>query len=50
VDVLEICAAADFPACLMMRRMLEHMLGLSKQVRARRGGGGEAFQDSRWLH
>ncbi|GBF92890.1 hypothetical protein Rsub_05726 [Raphidocelis subcapitata] len=31
VDVLEICAAADFPACLMMRRMLEHMLGLSKQ-------------------
>ncbi|KAI8470232.1 MAG: hypothetical protein J3K34DRAFT_264611 [Monoraphidium minutum] len=30
-DVLELCAAADFPPCLMMRRMLEHMLGLSKQ-------------------
>lgn len=32
-DVLALCAAADFPACLMMRRMLEQMLGLSKQVR-----------------
>lgn len=31
-DVLELCAAADFPPVLMLRRMLEHMLGLSKQV------------------
>lgn len=30
-DVLDLCASADFPPCLMMRRMLEHMLGLSKQ-------------------
>jgi hypothetical protein len=36
--VLELCAAADFPPCLMMRRMLEHMLGLSKQVRQHQGG------------
>lgn len=36
-DMLELCAASDFPACLMMRRMLEHMLGLSKQVGTCRG-------------
>jgi hypothetical protein len=31
VDVLELCAAADFPPCLLMRRMLELLLRLSKQ-------------------
>lgn len=31
-DLLLICADVDFPPCLMMRRMLEVLLGLSKQV------------------
>lgn len=31
-DLLELCAEVDFPPCLMIRRMLEHMLHLSKQV------------------
>lgn len=31
-DVLGLCAEVDFPPCLMIRRMLELMLRLSKQV------------------
>lgn len=31
-DCLEISASIDFPPCLLMRRMLEHMLQLSKQA------------------
>lgn len=33
-DVLALCAEVDFPPCLMMRRMLELLMRLSKQVRA----------------
>lgn len=32
-DLLMLCAEVDFPPCLMVRRMLEGMMGLSKQVR-----------------
>lgn len=32
-DVLALCAEVDFPPCLMMRRMLELLMRLSKQVR-----------------
>jgi hypothetical protein len=32
-DVLGLCAEVDFPPCLMMRRMLELLMRLSKQVR-----------------
>eukprot|EP00879_Flechtneria_rotunda_P031500 GHRR01034419.1.p2 GENE.GHRR01034419.1~~GHRR01034419.1.p2 ORF type:complete len:145 (+),score=17.46 GHRR01034419.1:766-1200(+) len=31
-DVLELCASVDFPPCMMMRRMLELLLNLGKQV------------------
>jgi hypothetical protein len=36
-DVLGLCAEVDFPPCLMMRRMLELLMRLSKQV-----GGGQS--------
>lgn len=32
-DLLVLCGEVDFPPCLMVRRMLEGMMGLSKQVR-----------------
>ena len=55
VDVLDLCAAADFPPCLMLRRMLEHMLGLSKQVRPfkiqkRRGLSPRRLADGAGVH
>jgi hypothetical protein len=34
-DLLLLCGEVDFPPCLMMRRMLETLVGLSKQVCAR---------------
>jgi hypothetical protein len=45
-DVLGLCAEVDFPPCLMMRRMLELLMRLSKQVGVGvgwgwRGGGGQ---------
>lgn len=33
-DLLLLCGEVDFPPCLMMRRMLETLVGLSKQVGA----------------
>jgi hypothetical protein len=39
-DLLALCGEVDFPPCLMVRRMLEGMMGLSKQVGGRVGSGG----------
>jgi hypothetical protein len=41
-DLLSLCGEVDFPPCLMMRRMLESTLGLSKQVKEGGTGGGGA--------
>ena len=32
-DILSICASVDFPPCMMLRRMLESLLLVNKQVR-----------------
>jgi hypothetical protein len=37
-DVLDLSADLDFPPCLLMRRMLELLLKLSKQVWGDCGG------------
>jgi hypothetical protein len=31
-DILQICASVDFPTCMMMRRLLEHLFKVNKQV------------------
>lgn len=32
-DILALCASVDFPPCMMLRRLLEGLLMVSKQVR-----------------
>jgi hypothetical protein len=44
-DVLGLCAEVDFPPCLMMRRMLELLMRLSKQVGAGAQQDGAAGKD-----
>ncbi len=47
-DILAVAATADFPPCMLLRRMLESMLRVPKQVGGKlrhRGEGGGVLED-----
>ena len=49
-DILTISANVDFPPCMMMRRMLESLLHINKQVCVCREEGRETGEGRRLVH